>query len=71
MRSDGIGEQQVSWLKSDLTDWVLTMLTLEIAQGYPKARERLEDLKKGGRMQRTRLSRSTVNRQNEGDCVVM
>ncbi|KAL4898727.1 hypothetical protein BDV59DRAFT_9278 [Aspergillus ambiguus] len=44
------------------------------AQGFPKARERLEELKKGGaRMQKTRLSRSAVNqqKQNEGDCLVM
>ncbi|RAL16144.1 putative chitin synthase activator (Chs3) [Aspergillus homomorphus CBS 101889] len=44
------------------------------AQGFPKARERLEELKKGGaRMQKTRLSRSAVNqqKQNEGDCVLM
>ncbi|KAF9249294.1 hypothetical protein DTO013E5_8484 [Penicillium roqueforti] len=42
------------------------------AQGYPKARERLEDLKKGGsRMQKTRLSRSAVNKQSDGDCVLM
>lgn len=37
-----------------------------------KARERLEDLRRGGaKMQKTRVSRSAVNRQNEGDCVVM
>ncbi|KAJ5171154.1 uncharacterized protein N7500_003937 [Penicillium coprophilum] len=42
------------------------------AQGFPKARERLEDLKKGGsRMQKTRLSRSAVNKQSDGDCVLM
>ncbi|KAJ5110053.1 Tetratricopeptide-like helical [Penicillium argentinense] len=42
------------------------------AQGFPKARERLEDLKKGGqRMQKTRLSRSAVNKQSDGDCIVM
>ncbi|KAJ5180116.1 hypothetical protein N7492_003326 [Penicillium capsulatum] len=42
------------------------------AQGFPKARERLEDLKKGGqRMQKTRLSRSAVKKQSDGDCVVM
>ncbi|THC97099.1 hypothetical protein EYZ11_003417 [Aspergillus tanneri] len=44
------------------------------AQGFPKARERLEELKKGGaRMQKTRLSRSAVNqqKQNDGDCVIM
>ncbi|KAL4772709.1 hypothetical protein BDW60DRAFT_35056 [Aspergillus nidulans var. acristatus] len=44
------------------------------AQGFPKARERLEELKSGGaRMQKTRLSRSAVNQQksNDGDCVLM
>ncbi|KAE8146775.1 hypothetical protein BDV25DRAFT_161857 [Aspergillus avenaceus] len=44
------------------------------AQQFPKARERLEEIKKGGaRMQKTRLSRSNVNQQkpNEGDCVLM
>lgn len=42
------------------------------AQGFPKARERLEELKRGGgRMQKTRLSRSNVHRQNDGDCVLM
>ncbi|GLI77821.1 hypothetical protein PoHVEF18_006115 [Penicillium ochrochloron] len=42
------------------------------AQGFPKARERLEDLKKGGsRMQKTRLSRSAVNKQSDGDCTIM
>ncbi|CAK46378.1 hypothetical protein AnigIFM59636_008034 [Aspergillus niger] len=44
------------------------------AQQFPKARERLEEIKQGGaRMQKTRLSRSAVNqqKQNEGDCVIM
>ncbi|KAL1970204.1 hypothetical protein VTN77DRAFT_5364 [Rasamsonia byssochlamydoides] len=42
------------------------------SQNFPKARERLEELKKGGsRMQKTRVSRSAVSKQNEGDCVVM
>ncbi|KAI9372292.1 hypothetical protein BJX61DRAFT_507899 [Aspergillus egyptiacus] len=44
------------------------------AQGFQKARERLEELKKGGaRMQKTRLSRSAVNQQkhSDGDCVLM
>ncbi|KAJ5663208.1 hypothetical protein N7507_003939 [Penicillium longicatenatum] len=42
------------------------------AQGFPKARERLEDLKKGGgRMQKTRLSRAAYNKQSDGDCVLM
>lgn len=45
-----------------------------VAQNFLKARERLEDLKRGGaKMQKTRVSRSAVNKQhqNEGDCVVM
>ncbi|PWY83424.1 hypothetical protein BO70DRAFT_290579 [Aspergillus heteromorphus CBS 117.55] len=44
------------------------------AQQFPKARERLEELKQGGaRMQKTRLSRSAVNqqKQNDGDCILM
>ncbi|KAL2384438.1 hypothetical protein RJZ90_001916 [Blastomyces dermatitidis] len=42
------------------------------AQNHMKARERLEDLKRGGaKMQKTRVSRSAVNNQNQGDCVVM
>lgn len=42
------------------------------AQNFDKARERLEDLKKGGgRIQKARVSRSNVSKQNEGDCVVM
>ncbi|KAB8205190.1 hypothetical protein BDV34DRAFT_213207 [Aspergillus parasiticus] len=44
------------------------------AQGFPKARERLEEIKKGGaRIQKARLSRSGANqqKQNEGDCILM
>ncbi|PGH10553.1 hypothetical protein AJ80_07499 [Polytolypa hystricis UAMH7299] len=42
------------------------------SQNYGKARDRLEDLRRGGaKMQKTRVSRSAVNRQSEGDCVVM
>lgn len=41
------------------------------AQYFPKARERLEELKKGQKMQKTRVSRSNVNRQSDGECVVM
>lgn len=42
------------------------------AQNFPKARERLEDLRKGGaKMQKSRVSRSAVNKQSEGDCIVM
>ncbi|QSS63156.1 enzyme activator [Histoplasma capsulatum] len=42
------------------------------SQNFMKARERLEDLKRGGaKMQKTRVSRSAVNNQNQGDCIVM
>ena len=41
------------------------------AQNYPKARERLEDLRRGGgRIQKTRVSRSAINKP-EGECRVM
>ncbi|KAL8629986.1 hypothetical protein Q9189_004301 [Teloschistes chrysophthalmus] len=42
------------------------------SQNFPKARERLEDLRRGGaKMQKTRVSRSKINKQSEGECVVM
>ncbi|EKJ68096.1 hypothetical protein FPSE_11696 [Fusarium pseudograminearum CS3096] len=45
------------------------------AQDFPKARERLEDLKRGagknGARQRERISRSKMDQKQEGDCVVM
>ncbi|KAK4935957.1 hypothetical protein LTR10_023078 [Elasticomyces elasticus] len=41
------------------------------SQYFPKARERLEELKKGQKMQKTRVSRSNVNRQSDGECSVM
>ncbi|KAM5379606.1 hypothetical protein ACJZ2D_003800 [Fusarium nematophilum] len=44
------------------------------AQDFPKARERLEDLKRAGKngvRQRERISRSKIERQQEGDCTVM
>ncbi|KAF4628373.1 hypothetical protein G7Y89_g9778 [Cudoniella acicularis] len=45
------------------------------AQNFPKARERLEDLKRGGKngalKARERISRSKVGKQNEGECAVM
>ncbi|OBR05768.1 SKT5 protein [Colletotrichum higginsianum IMI 349063] len=44
------------------------------AQDFPKARERLEDLKragKGGPRQRERISRSKIGKQQEGECSVM
>jgi hypothetical protein len=45
------------------------------AQNFPKARERLEDLKRNGgkstMKSRERISRSKVGKQNEGECAVM
>ncbi|KAI8195606.1 Chitin synthase regulatory factor 3 [Colletotrichum sp. SAR 10_65] len=44
------------------------------AQDFPKARERLEDLKRAGKngpRQRERISRSKIGKQQEGECVVM
>lgn len=45
------------------------------AQDFPKARERLEDLKRGvgknGARQRERISRSKMDQKQEGDCVLM
>ncbi|KAL8654291.1 MAG: hypothetical protein Q9226_003491 [Calogaya cf. arnoldii] len=42
------------------------------SQNFPKARERLEDLRRGGaKMQKTRVSRSKINKQSEGECIVM
>lgn len=51
-----------------------TILTLEIAQDFPKARERLEELKRSGKngpRQRERITRSKIGQQNEGECSVM
>ncbi len=45
---------------------------IRAAQNFPKARERLEDLRRGGaKMQKTRVSRSKMNKQSEGECTVM
>ncbi|KDN61706.1 hypothetical protein CSUB01_04407 [Colletotrichum sublineola] len=44
------------------------------AQNFPKARERLEDLKRAGKngpRQRERISRSKIGKQQEGECSVM
>ncbi|KAI1077507.1 hypothetical protein F5B20DRAFT_263801 [Whalleya microplaca] len=44
------------------------------SQDFPKARERLEDLKRTGRSgprQRERISRSKIGKQQEGECSVM
>lgn len=46
----------------------------QTAQDFPKARERLEDLKRSGKngpRQRERISRSKMNKQQEGECSVM
>ena len=48
------------------------MLMFTLAQNFAKARERLEELKRGGpKQQKTRVSRSNVTRQSDGECVVM
>lgn len=42
------------------------------AQNFAKARERLEDLRKGGAAkQKTRVSRSHMKKQSDGECIVM
>lgn len=74
MRSGGIGVLRVSqsFLPPELNRTLQLIFFSFSAQGFPKARERLEDLKKGGsRMQKTRLSRSAVNKQSDGDCTIM
>lgn len=57
-------------LEQGQTGWM--MLTTIIAQDFPRARERLEDLKRMGKnvapRPRERFSRS---RTQEGDCVIM
>lgn len=47
------------------------LILLPVAQNFPKARERLEDLRKGGtKMAKSRVSRSVVSR-NDADCIIM
>ena len=42
------------------------------AQGDNRAKERLEEIKRGGaRKEKTRISRTNVGKQNEGECSVM
>ncbi|EXJ86448.1 hypothetical protein A1O3_03399 [Capronia epimyces CBS 606.96] len=41
------------------------------SQNFGKARERLEEMRRGQKMSKTRVSRSNVNRQSDGECVVM
>ena len=56
-------------------DMTMSIANADTAQNFPKARERLEDLKKGGSKpalkSRERISRSKVGKQNEGECAVM
>jgi hypothetical protein len=43
-----------------------------VAQNFPKARERLDDLQKGGgKVAKTRVSRSAISKHGEGECSVM
>lgn len=68
MRSGGTGDQPVS---IGGTFNVFMTLT-STAQNFPQARARLEDLRRGGaKMQKTRVSRSKMNKQPEGECIVM
>lgn len=53
---------------------MVTYLTMFSAQDFPKARERLEELKRSGKngpRQRERITRSKIGQQNEGECSVM
>lgn len=71
MQRGGTGDRPVSSFSTLLirnpgTDRVL------IAQNFPKAKERLEDLRKGGaKMQKSRVSRSAIRKQSEGECSIM
>lgn len=70
MRNDGIGERLVR--NPNLAKWFDADPC--IAQDFPKARERLEDLKRAGKngtRQRERISRSKIEKQQEGDCTIM
>ncbi len=52
---------------------MLIVVGKQIAQNFPKARERLDDLMRGDAKQQTRerISRSKVGKQHEGECLVM
>ena len=48
------------------------MLTPLVAQSDNRAKERLEEIKRGGkRREKTSINRTGVGRQNEGECSVM
>jgi hypothetical protein len=75
MLSGGIGELPVSDPSRDLTLHLGIYANPLTAQDFPKARERLEDLKRGGKnaptRQRERISRSRIEKQQDGECSVM
>jgi hypothetical protein len=77
MRSDGTGERRVSSLNVTREEVIKSFIkadTYGIAQDFPKARERLEELKRSGKngpRQRERITRSKIGQQNEGECSVM
>lgn len=53
---------------------LFALLIISLAQDFPKARERLEELKRSGKngpRQRERITRSKIGQQNEGECSVM
>lgn len=81
---DGIGVQPVSYT-STLSSLLLYLPFSGLsglahrstnrdttAQNFGKARERLEELRKGGpKMQKSRVSRSALRKSTEGECTVM
>lgn len=69
MLSAGIGVLLVSLFPSDCPK----PCSLEsAAQNFQKARDRLEDLRKGGgTKQKMRVSRSNMKKQSDGECLVM
>ena len=63
----------IIWSQSWSWSWMCNLLIRDVAYRFPKAQERLEELKKGGvkvQRNRERLSRSN-QKQHEADCVVM
>ena len=63
----------IIWSQSWFWSWMCNLLIRDVAYRFPKAQERLEELKKGGvkvQRNRERLSRSN-QKQHEADCVVM
>ena len=70
MLSGGIGVLLVSLHPCDCPKAWLTRKSA--AQNFQKARDRLEDLRKGGgTKQKMRVSRSNMKKQSDGECLVM